>query len=139
MTALSAYVVRRNETVLLVGHEDGSAHFHRIEEHVQMESLMPEDMYTLMQTHLVSVSLVKHAPASGGRESQELVGVDDDTGAVVFMEAYRWSQRRFVVLTNAQVRAVSGKGERVGLPRRTRHKESSTPNAIQDLKPSLVL
>jgi len=128
VTALSAYVVRRNETVLLVGHEDGSAHFHRIEEHVQMESLMPEDMYTLMQTHVATVSLVKHAPASGGRESQELVGVDDDTGAVVFMEAYRWSQRRFVVLTNAQNELTVYKENG------TLHGTAQSPSSIVQLK-----
>jgi hypothetical protein len=44
VTALTAYVMRKNETMLLVGHADGTVNWHMLGEQMHTESMLPEDL-----------------------------------------------------------------------------------------------
>jgi len=111
VTALSAYVIRRNETMLMTGHQDGSITSHKIGEQIHLDSQLPDDLFVLTVVHKVTASLARHSGASATRregedgdaaEASQLVEVDAALGPVAFIESFRAAQMRFIVAVNHQ-------------------------------------
>eukprot|EP00854_Cymbomonas_tetramitiformis_P017290 gene17290-20576_t len=108
VTSITSYVIRKNETMIITGHEDGSVGFHKLSETIHKDSTITgEDLYILGAEHKLTVSLsppnVSGISAKDGEEAGSgLVKMNAPLGPVKVVETYRQSQRRFIVAANPQ-------------------------------------